>query len=160
MNKINSTQPRESNNSYNSCDKSDDGKYEKYGRRSSAEEYTPYKENGQADEAVYDRYDTDYEGDETRDQGGNLGSKKSCCKKGRLFNSKNKVTDSKGRFSRKNFLHKNSLFQGFSLAKSNEYSTAITILFFADSESTRAKRFQDRNSMFIFIIWTLEKWLI
>ena len=111
MNKIKSAQPRESNNSYNSCDESDDGKYEKYGRRSSAEEYTPYKENGQADEAVYDRYDTDYEGDETRDQGGNLGSKKSCCKKGRLFNLKNKLTDSMAEFHAQIFPTEKAFFK-------------------------------------------------
>ena len=93
MNEIDSAQPREQSNSresYNSYDESNEESYEKYGKRSLPEEYTPYKENGQAVEAVYDRYDTDYEGAETPDQEANLRLKKLFCKKGTLFNSKKK----------------------------------------------------------------------
>ena len=84
MNKIDSAQRRESNNYY---DESNMESYETYGKKSLPEEKKPHKENGKADVTVYDRYDSDYEGAETR-EGANLGSKKSCCKKGRLFNLK------------------------------------------------------------------------
>ena len=50
------------------------------------------------------------------------------------------------RISKKIF-QQNKPFQGVSLAKSEEYSSYATNLFFKDSESARAKRFQDRNSM-------------
>ena len=56
------------------------------GRNDLPEGYTPYKK---ADENVYDRYETDYEGAETPDQekeNGSCTSKKSCCKIGRLSN--------------------------------------------------------------------------
>ena len=111
INKINSTfesmnvdsaQQREQSNSresYNSYDESNEESYEKYGKRSLPEGYTPYKENGQVVEAVYDRYDTDYEGAETPDQEANLRLKKSCCEKGGLLNLKNSIghlTDPEG----------------------------------------------------------------
>ena len=44
---------------------------------------------------------------------------------------------------------------GFSWAKSNEYSTYATKLFFNDPESVRAKRFQDCNSMLIHFLTEL-----
>ena len=56
-----------------------------------------------------------------------------------------------------NFLQKKPL-QGFSWAKSDEYSRYVSTLVFNNPESVRAKRFQDRNSMLILIIssiWTL-----
>ena len=37
------------------------------------------------------------------------------------------------------------------MEKSEEYSTYATNLFFTDTESDRAKRFQDRNSIFIVL---------
>ena len=55
------------------------------------EGYTRYKKTGQADENVYDRYETEYEGGETPDQkrdNGSCASKKSCCEIGRLSNLK------------------------------------------------------------------------
>ena len=42
-------------------------------------------------------------------------------------------------------------YQGISMAKSEEYSSYATNLFFKDSESDRAKRFQDRNSILIYV---------
>ena len=43
------------------------------------------------------------------------------------------------------------------MAKSEEYSTYATNLFFKDSESVGAKRFQDRNSILIYIKLLLKK---
>ena len=94
MNEIDPAQRREQSNSresYNSYDESNEESYEKYGKRSLPEEYTPYQENGQAVEAVYDRCGTDYEGAETPDEEANLRLKKSCCEKGGLFNLKNSI---------------------------------------------------------------------
>ena len=45
------------------------------------------------------------------------------------------------------FFRRIKALQGLSLAKSNEYSTYVTHLFFNDTESVRAKRFQDWNFM-------------
>jgi len=53
---MNSNQQRESNDTI----ESDEGNYENYGRNNLPEGYTPYRENGQVVEAVYDRYDTEY----------------------------------------------------------------------------------------------------
>ena len=59
-------------------------------RKDLPEGYTqPYKNTGQADENVYDRYDTEYEGGETPDreiENGSCAPKKSCCKIGKLLN--------------------------------------------------------------------------
>ena len=49
-------------------------------------------------------------------------------------------------FLKSNYSRKKPL-QGISMTKSEEYSTYATNLFFKDSESVLAKRFQDRNSM-------------
>ena len=81
MNNVDSAQQRESNNSYESYNESNKESYEKYGRSSLPGENTANREQGNADEAAYDRYD--YEGAETPDQ--QKRSKKSCCKKGRPF---------------------------------------------------------------------------
>ena len=86
MNKIDSGQQRDSNNSYESYDESNKESYEKYGKSSLPGENAVNRENGNADEAVYDRYD--YEGAETPDQEANIRSTPSCCKKGRLFHFK------------------------------------------------------------------------
>ena len=40
---------------------------------------------------------------------------------------------------------KKSPIQGLSFAKSHEYSTYLTNLFFEDPESNRAKKFQESN---------------
>ena len=65
------------------------------GRKDLPEGYTqPYKNARQADENVYDRYDTEYEGGETPDrkrENGSCAPKKSCCKIGRLSNNKNRA---------------------------------------------------------------------
>ena len=50
-------------------DESNEESYEAYRTQSLPEEYTPYKETGQAIELVYDRYDSDYEADQVADQG-------------------------------------------------------------------------------------------
>ena len=81
MNKIDSALQRESNNSYESYGESKKEGYEDYGKSSLPGKNTANRENGNADDAAYDRYD--YEGAETPDQ--ETRSKKSCCKKGRLF---------------------------------------------------------------------------
>ena len=83
MNTIDSGQQRDSNNSYESYDESNKESYEKYGKSSLPGENTANRENGNANDTVYDRYD--YEGAETPDQGTNIRSTKSCCKKGRFF---------------------------------------------------------------------------
>ena len=44
---------------------SNEGSYENYRRSNLPEGYTPYRENGQATEAVYDRYDSAYTADES-----------------------------------------------------------------------------------------------
>ena len=77
-----------------------DGKYDKYGQSSEYEayrtknssEYTPYNENGQENEGVYDRYDTEYAAEQCgQDPKPTLcSSKESCCKKGWLSNSENR----------------------------------------------------------------------
>ena len=76
MNVIDIDQERESDDSSISHDKShaSDGKYEEYEesqkegteahRTKSSSEYTPYNENGQAVDLVYDRYDSDYEAEQ------------------------------------------------------------------------------------------------
>ena len=77
---MNSGQQRESNDT---VDESDEGNYENYRRNSLPEGYTPYRENGQVVEAVYDRYDTEY--NKTSDEEANPNScikNKSCCKIG------------------------------------------------------------------------------
>ena len=66
MNNVDSAQQRESNHSYESYNESNKESYKKYGRSSLPGENTANRENGNADEAAYDRYD--YEGAETPDQ--------------------------------------------------------------------------------------------
>ena len=76
---MNSGQQRESND----ISESDEGNYENYRRKSLPEGYTPYRENGQIVEGVYDKYDTEY--NETSAEEANLHScskSKSCCKIG------------------------------------------------------------------------------
>ena len=53
--------------------------------------------------------------------------------------------------TRKKLYHKiGRLSRGVSLEKSNEYSSFVTGVLFNDSESVRAKKFQDCNSMCYF----------
>ena len=74
----------ESDKTYENSDESNEESYEAYKTKSLPEEYTPYKETGQAVELVYDRYDSDYEteqaGQESRSTPCN--QKESCCTKG------------------------------------------------------------------------------
>jgi len=88
MNETNLTQQRESDISSCSDDESNGENYENYRTKSLPEGYTAYRKAGQADENVYDRYNSDYEGAETPDQGGDKRSckSKSCCKIGWLSN--------------------------------------------------------------------------
>ena len=83
MSNIDSVQQRESDNSYESYDESNEEGYEEYGKSTLPGENTAKREIGKGEEAVYDRYD--YEGAETPDQEANIRSTKSCCNKGRLF---------------------------------------------------------------------------
>ena len=82
MSNIDSGQQRESN-SYDSYGESNEEGYEEYGKRNLSGENTANRDNGNTDDAVYDRYD--YDGAETPDQEANIRSTKSCCKKGRLL---------------------------------------------------------------------------
>ena len=93
MNETNIARQRESDISSCSDDESNGENYENYRTKSLPEGYTAYRKAGQADEVVYDRYDSDYEGAETPDQGVNQRSKQSCCKKGRLLDLKNAETE-------------------------------------------------------------------
>ena len=77
-----------SDKKYEKSGESNEESYEAYKTKSLPEEYTPYKETGQAVELVYDRYDSDYEGEQP---GQELKStpctrKESCCQKGWLSN--------------------------------------------------------------------------
>ena len=83
MTTIDSGQQRESDSSYESYGQSNGEGYEKYGKSSLPGENTAKRENGNADDAVYDRYD--YNRAETPDQEANIRSTKSCCEKGRLL---------------------------------------------------------------------------
>ena len=104
MTAIDIDQERESDESSVSHDKSreSEGKYEKYGgskeegyeaykTKSSPEGYTPYNENDQAAEVVYDRYDSDYETEQPGQEARSTTCipKESCCKKGWLSNMEN-----------------------------------------------------------------------
>ena len=82
MSTIDSGQQRESDNSYESYGESNGEGYEEYGKSSLPGENTAKRENGNADDADYDRYE--YEGAKTPDQEANIRLTKSCCK-GRLF---------------------------------------------------------------------------
>ena len=85
MNETNIARQRESDISSCSNDESNVENYENYRTKSLPEGYTAYKKTEQN---VYDRYDTDYEDEETPDQGedkGSCDSKKSCCKIGWLL---------------------------------------------------------------------------
>jgi len=75
MNNVDSGQQRKSNYSYDSYNESDK-------ESSLPGESTANRDNGNVDEADYDRYE--YEGAETPDQEANIRSKTSCCKKGGL----------------------------------------------------------------------------
>ena len=88
MNEPDTARQRESDISSCSTDESNGENYENYRTNSLPEGYTAYRKPGQADEVVYDRYDSDYEGAETPDQErdkGSCESKKSCCKIGWLL---------------------------------------------------------------------------
>ena len=75
-------QQRESGHSNNSNDDSSVESYQNYARTRLPEGYTRYKEAGQN---VYDRYESDYEDEETPDQEDQRScTKKPCCKIGRL----------------------------------------------------------------------------
>ena len=82
MSNIDSGQQRESDDSYESYGESNGEGYEEYGKSSLPVENTTKRENGNADDAVYDRYD--YDRAKTPDQEANIKSRSSCCK-GRLF---------------------------------------------------------------------------
>ena len=85
MTAIDIDQERESDESSVSYDggKSNEEGYEEYGKSSLPGENTANRENGNTDDAVYDRHE--YEGAETPDQEANIRSIKSCCKNGRLL---------------------------------------------------------------------------
>ena len=90
---------RESDDACVTHDKSNesDNNYEKYGdsngesyeasRAKNSSEYTPYE--GHAVEVVYDRYESDYEEEQTGQEPKPTTRKESCCKKGWLSNSEN-----------------------------------------------------------------------
>ena len=87
MNETKIAQQREFDLSFCSYDESNVGSYEDYGKKRLPGAYTAYKKDGQADEIVFGRNDSDYEGAETPDQGEHeisYASKKSCCKIGWL----------------------------------------------------------------------------
>ena len=91
--------------------------YENYSNKSLPEEYTAYNDTHEGDEVVYDRYNSVYSTTERP-------------------------------ITRKKLYHKiGRLSKGLSLEKSNEYSSFVTSVVFDDSESDRAKKFQDCNSM-------------
>ena len=76
---MNSGQQRESNDTI----ESDEGSYENYRRKSLPEGYTPYRENGQVVEGVYDKYNTEYNQTSDEEAKPNSCSRdKSCCKIG------------------------------------------------------------------------------
>ena len=77
---MNSAHQRESNDT---VDESDEGNYENYRRKSLPEGYTPYRENGQVVEGVYDKYDIEYNETSAEEAKPNSCSMdKSCCKIG------------------------------------------------------------------------------
>ena len=81
-------QPHDSDKKYENSDESNEEGYGAYRTKSLPEGYSHYKKTGQAVELVYDRYDSDYEGEQP---GQELKStpctrKESCCQKGWLSN--------------------------------------------------------------------------
>ena len=74
----------ESDKKYEKYGESNEENYEAYKTKSLPEEYTPYKETGQAVELVYDRYDSDYEGEQPGQEPKSTpcNQKESCCTKG------------------------------------------------------------------------------
>ena len=150
MSKTNFDRERESEISCNSNDESSEGSYQNYRRGSLPKGYTPYKETRQVNENEYDGYDPNYEGAETPNRDKN---EKTCCDIGRLsfltvYSMLESVITEQNFL--KNFFQRNKPFKGISLAKSEEYSSNATNLFFNDPESNRAKRFQDSNSILIY----------
>ena len=94
--------------------------YENYSNKSLPEGYTSYNDTNEVNEVVYDRYNSVYSTTERP-------------------------------ITRKKLYHKiGRLSRGVSLEKSNEYSSFVTGVLFNDSESVRAKKFQDCNSMCYF----------
>ena len=88
-----STQQRETDNS--NGDSSVES-YQHYASHNLPEGYTPYRETGQN---VYDRYESDYEDEETADQADQRScTKKSCCKIGRLSKMKIRLGHSRAQF--------------------------------------------------------------
>ena len=81
---------RKSDKEYEKSGESNEESYEAYRTKSLPEGYTPYKETGQAVELVYDRYDSDYEGEQPGQEPKSTSSnrKESCCTKGWLSNFK------------------------------------------------------------------------
>ena len=77
MNKVNSTQQQDG--------ESHEGSYESYRRNSLPEGYTPYRENIQPNEAVYDRYDYAYAGNESEQEPKTCFRNGSSCKIGWLL---------------------------------------------------------------------------
>ena len=92
MNESSIVEKRESNDSEiskeDSYEVSDEGNYENYRRKSLPEGYTPYRNASQANELVYDRYNSVYEACEQPRQGEKLCfcfKKKFYCEIGWLF---------------------------------------------------------------------------
>ena len=91
MNEISFVKERESDGSESnedSYESRNEGNYETYRRKSLPEGYTAYSNASQANELVYDRYDSVYEASENPLQEGKLSlclKRIVCCKIGWLF---------------------------------------------------------------------------
>ena len=79
---------RESDKEYEKSGESTEESYQAYRTKNLPEGYTPYNGTGQAVELVYDRYDSDYEGEQPSQEPKSTpcNRKESCCKKGWLSN--------------------------------------------------------------------------
>ena len=74
----------ESEKKYENSDESNEEGYGAYRTKSLPEGYSHYKKTGQAVELVYDRYDSDYEGEQPGQEPKSTpcNQKESCCTKG------------------------------------------------------------------------------
>ena len=81
-------QPHDSDKKYENSDESNEEGYGAYRTKSLPEGYSHYKKTGQAVELVYDRYDSDYEGEQPGQEPKSTpcNQKESCCSKGELLN--------------------------------------------------------------------------
>ena len=84
MNDINLAQQSEADIEL-SFTETDEENYENYRSQSLPEGYTPYRENIQAGEAVYDRYDSAYAGNESEQEPKTCFRNRSRCKIGWLL---------------------------------------------------------------------------